>query len=608
MRVLCLDHTNTKHDENSDFIKTPLKPHQKTLLAAACNLEQGGFSVPQESECKKITTTIGVLCDKVGSGKSLVISSIIAESPYLKTSLPHEITFGGTISLSYTLKENPYAPINIILVPHTIIKQWSGYISKQTSFKFFIVNNAKTFELFCKNANSMIDEYDIMLISNTKYKKVLALWEESINKKCSRFIIDEADSIKITNFYPIDSHFTWLVTSSWQCLQNPYGSMRFANTEGQLSIHYNYDTGFVYRTYINPIQNTGFIKRLFTDLRKREFSGIVNNCIYLKNKDDYVDQSFALELPDIIKIICENPIAISILHNLVDPEIIKLLNAGNMQGAIEKMKCVKTGREHLLSLVTQDITNDIQNKQIEFDAKSKMVYASQKQKEESLQKIMVAIKELESKKKMLVSRIFDSNMCSICFDESDNTTLLNCCHSKYCFACISTWLTSKPSCPNCRSNVKKDNMIIISDKHDGGGGGGEAEKKKRKDKLDNLFDILLKRKKEGNMKCLIFSEYFTNYYSKLEDFLTDTGISFSYLKGSGASINSKLHAYRNGSLDCLLMNARHCGSGINLENTTDIIIYHSMSNELTQQVIGRAQRPGRTTKLKVWKLLYENEA
>ena len=55
-----------------------------------------------------------------------------------------------------------------------------------------------------------------------------------------------------------------------------------------------------------------------------------------------------------------------------------------MQGAIERMKCVKTGSENLLSLVTQDISNDIQNKQIEFEAKSKMIYSSSKQKKKLL--------------------------------------------------------------------------------------------------------------------------------------------------------------------------------------------------------------------------------
>lgn len=605
MSVICLDNSAPKLDENRDIVKIPLKPHQKTLLAASQILESGEFRVPVEGDCKKITTNLGVICDKVGSGKSLVINSIVAHNPYLKTTLPFGITFSATICLSYEFQEKPYAPINIIIVPHTIVKQWSTYISTQTTLNFFIINNAKTFKKFEESSEQMIEENHIMLVSNTKYKQVLDFWERNVNRKCSRLIIDEADSIKISNFYPIESHFTWIVTSSWECLQNPHGQIRFSNNRGELSTRYNYEQGFMYRTYINPIQNTGFIKRLFVDLRKKEFFKIVSNCIFLKNTDDFVDESFSLELPTIMDIICENPIAISILNDLVDPSIIKLLNAGNMQGAIERMKCVKTGKENLLSLVTQDISNDIQNKQIEFDAKSKMIYSSSKQKEETLLKIQSKIKELEMKKKMLVSRVSESNMCSICFDDSENPTLLSCCHAKYCFSCISTWLGSKPTCPNCRAPVTKDNMIIVTDSCQPEEGGAPA---KKKEKLDELFSILLKRKTEGNCKFLIFNEYFTNTYNdKLETFLNKNGITFSYLKGSTASINLKLKEYREGTLDCLLMNARYCGSGINLQNTTDIIIYHSMSKELTQQVIGRAQRPGRTSKLTVWNLLYENE-
>ena len=41
--------------------------------------------------------------------------------------------------------------------------------------------------------------------------------------------------------------------------------------------------------------------------------------------------------------------------------------------------------------------------------------------------------------------------------------------------------------------------------------------------------------------------------------------------------------------------------------TSDVIIYHRMSKDLETQIIGRAQRPGRTTSLKVHYLCYENE-
>ena len=52
---------------------------------------------------------------------------------------------------------------------------------------------------------------------------------------------------------------------------------------------------------------------------------------------------------------------------------------------------------------------------------------------------------------------------------------------------------------------------------------------------------------------------------------------------------------------------KNYGSGLNLENSTDLIIMHKMKPEYEEQVIGRAQRPGRKGVLNVWKILYENE-
>jgi hypothetical protein len=75
-------------------------------------------------------------------------------------------------------------------------------------------------------------------------------------------------------------------------------------------------------------------------------------------------------------------------------------------------------------------------------------------------------------------------------------------------------------------------------------------------------------------------------------------------------VNKKVREYKtigDDSIDCLLLNAEYCASGLNLENTTDIIITHKMSNEKMTQIVGRGQRPGRVGQLNVWKLYYETE-
>jgi hypothetical protein len=40
----------------------------------------------------------------------------------------------------------------------------------------------------------------------------------------------------------------------------------------------------------------------------------------------------------------------------------------------------------------------------------------------------------------------------------------------------------------------------------------------------------------------------------------------------------------------LLLNANYCANGINLENSTDIVLYHSMNKDTTTQIIGEQRR------------------
>ncbi len=122
--------------------------------------------------------------------------------------------------------------------------------------------------------------------------------------------------------------------------------------------------------------------------------------------------------------------------------------------------------------------------------------------------------------------------------------------------------------------------------------------------------ILKKLWEKKNKKLLVFSKY-DGSFKQIKDFLNDEGVNFSELKGSSNTISKTIKKYKSigesDSLDVILLNAKFFGCGLNLENTTDIFIYHNMGDCLTNQVIGRAQRPGRTSKLNVTKFCYENE-
>lgn len=127
------------------------------------------------------------------------------------------------------------------------------------------------------------------------------------------------------------------------------------------------------------------------------------------------------------------------------------------------------------------------------------------------------------------------------------------------------------------------------------------------DKLDKVgnLKILLTNRKPGS-KFLIFSNY-DNSFNDIHLTLAALNIKYAFLKGNGNVIKCMIDKYKSGDVDVLLVNTRHYGSGLNLENTTDIVMCHKFDSEIEKQVIGRAQRLGRTVPLNIWYFLYDNE-
>jgi SNF2 family DNA or RNA helicase len=124
------------------------------------------------------------------------------------------------------------------------------------------------------------------------------------------------------------------------------------------------------------------------------------------------------------------------------------------------------------------------------------------------------------------------------------------------------------------------------------------------DKYKNL-EILLKKRKVGS-KFLIFSSSDISFY-KVIPILHQLNIRYDFLKGNQYVINNMLNNYNNSNLDVLLVNATYYGAGLNIEKTSDIILFHRFDTQMEQQIIGRAHRLGREEELSVHYLLYENE-
>jgi hypothetical protein len=597
----------------NDQITIQLKEHQKTAINAMLEFEESGkvkfykkayienFNIIDESMhnyrfaynsfgkkkilkdmCFEIESNYGILADKIGSGKTFMTMGLIT---YRQIPIERERIL---CSSSYTCikYKDLDVPIktNLILVPHNLILQWklvfekcklkTYVISKRVDIEFLIwdrldfTNTSPDSDSVSSESNpelkfselNCIEYYDVLIISSTMFD---LFYENFTHTKWARIIIDEIVSIKLPPNLEFKCNFIWFLTAT------PSGIK------------------YVKKNYIRFLVSS--------------MSDNTTNNIIIKNNDDFVDES--MNLPNINQIIikCLTPKELKIIKDYVNSDIISMLNAGNIQDAIAKLNCNVETSDNILEVVTKKIKKELHNKKQELDYEQKRIPDDKKLHDERILKIVEKIKSLESQCAAIEERIqkMKEENCPICLCDIESPILIPCCNNIFCLGCI----TRCKTCPMCRSKIDLSTCIVINDTFK------PLIKSEIKsdnvlcNKVDNLISIL---KTKPNGKFLVFSNY-DRTFENINKKLTENNIKYSRLIGSNVVINNIIKRFESGEINIIMLNAINYGSGINLQMATDIIIYHELDLELETQVIGRAQRYGRTEPLNVYYLLNDNE-
>ena len=252
-----LDENSVRACQPTKIIRQ-LKDNQLTILNAAIVIEtteQIPIINTTGSVDEWYNTQVCIIADKVGAGKSLSILSIIANKPQIKYNM-ETYSYTNKINL-YKQPHYNYVGINVLVVPHGIFKQWEGYIKNDTTLNCCKVQLSK----HLKDNKSEYLSYDVVLVSSTQYNKFANLFDP--NDCISRLIFDEADSIKIPSCKQITACKYYFISASI----NELRSCR--------------------------VNNNGFIKTIFLQLKDcplKYFEKII-----LKNTDDFIEKSFALQ-------------------------------------------------------------------------------------------------------------------------------------------------------------------------------------------------------------------------------------------------------------------------------------------------------------------------
>lgn len=573
-----------------------LKQHQLCSLHRCIQIENGAIDdLPQYG---KAYSNIGILADKAGSGKSYVMLGLIAANYKPQNVMRNVNVFSEAIYIEYTSDTFEHVGINVIVCPFSIIDQWTHYIKTfDPETVFFVVNTNKGFLHYKSHIK---DPHSIVLVSSSFYHMVEKQFKV-MNVMVSRVIFDEADSALTKNARRLPSLFYWFVSASYNNVINPYPRyVATLNSQG---------TRYVNRLVSSGVCNNVFIKSLFGSLMRSlpHRDKVVLEKLIVKNSDSFVSNSFALPEIEEFYIRCVDTISELVNCMTTNQNIISCVNAGDLITAMSYLNRANKGDEtHIIDIMKDDLNKQLINCRLKIKYQSELIVHDTEAQTNKIEMLMSREEAIVLKINMMEERIKHGDLCTICYSNFTNKTVVRCCKNAFCFECICTWLQVRNTCPICKHELPDiHNDLFVIKKIDEASSSSDNNTSIIYKKQEALIKLVTHIKEiRANGKILVFSEYERPFMDVMPA-LDDMNINYGMLKGS--SLKGNIQRYKNTELDVLLINSKAFGSGINLENTTDIVIYHSFNKEIQSQVIGRAQRPGRTTPLKVWYLLNNSE-
>lgn len=556
-------------------LKIDLKQHQLSMIHAMKKMEASSISIGEND--MHIDTNVGVCGDDVGTGKSLSILGLISESKTIKQRMHYDMTT-NYFTVYQSTRQEPI-PANVIVVPHTVLKQWKKYIDTQTYLSYYEVS--KRVHLKCVSELQHIP--DIVLVSSSMYNSFA---ECNHRVYFRRVVFDEADTIRIPACKTLHSRFIWLLTSSLENILFPNG------------YYYVYSQHFprIVRKNVLGLKRNGFINDI---ARTISFSSLpVLRKLILKNNPEFAKETLGIQPPIKKYILCKTPAYMRIVTQGVQAQVLNFLNMGDIEAALQHLGCKRTTADQLIPAITDDIRERLEDVSAEISFVENLRNINPRQKETRL-------KDLVEKRNRLSERFtsiqedlanHEDKTCPICWDEYENPVCtLGCCNKMFCLSCV---LKCQSVCPMCRSVITKEKMTVVNNVPT-----PKEDSDDKKSKIENLADIL---SQNPNGKFLVFSNSDATF-DKLADVIAKLGMTHNKLYGNAGAIENRIKSFNDGKSQVLLLNPQHYGCGLNLEQTTDVIFFHRFETDMERQIIGRAQRYGRTSILNIHYLFYENE-
>jgi SNF2 family DNA or RNA helicase len=601
--------------ENPPSLKCKLHLHQSAIASRMETIEKELVSGVICDNGESLYSNYAILGDSVGVGKSLMVLAHIARLDTLPPLLNSSILNKNSSSNFFSIKSLTYNNLReagcLIIIPHTLFRQWSEYIETQTTLSNFCI--ARLSQIESTTFRQDIFKSKIVLVSNTSLKPFIKKCRDE-NIKWKRLFVDEADTIYMPGISireSIQTNFIWFITASWINLMYLNSNLYFDKTSVGALIDRQDISTYIKKHFKSRLKTNNYYYIEILRVRSQAFlrdiitvTHPLRSKIVLKCSEEYINKS--ISLPQLIKeiILCRSPISNSVLSNAVSSSMKQMLDAGDIEGALQSLGVKGKTANELIQTVTAMLKKDLTRLETTYQFKESIEYSSQAVKEASL----LSLKEKIAKVKQSIQSIEDriaslkDSACPICFEESSSLLITQCCSQGFCTPCLVASMAIKAACPLCRTpmNISSCSKLLV---HDVSNNEIIEEKGLFPTKSDALFNII---KSNPMGKFLIFSRY-DNPFDNLEHKLSELDVKVKHLKGNKDSIKLTLDKFESGQIQCLLLNSQFAGAGLNITAASHVILLHSMTHEEEKQILGRAYRVGREGALTFIKLLHDNE-
>jgi hypothetical protein len=607
-----------------------------------------------------------LLRDKIGAGKTYTTLGYLRAIRDEMISQTASTTLGSKLRRLFgnVVGSRQYG-VTIIVVPFNICEQWRNALVSMGGLEYMVISEYSAMMAIMLDG-SKIEKVDVILTVPLFLEMITNV---DTNIRYERLIIDEVSSCMnimpgINKIVQLAKYkYIWYISASIMQSAN-YSVIKTSLANDETTIHVSLPNDrlnlYIERTYmpeadehnINLTQILGDISVICADEFIRQAFILPDPVLAVYNiYNEYIEKLFPYILSD------------TDMGNITKQTYNKMVLSGSMP----VMEIART-IEDVIKIVCKDIVSEMDGL-VEYMAAAQIDTTKLGAREhaelymsgmEYDMRVRHHVKmkryiEIVGRFNELRERLVEANLCIICYESiGENhagTCVLKCCNNAICMECIVNLRKRDAGlkCPMCRTMYGLEELIVIMTNP------VVVNDQKQMDTLNNIAmlsyepgshqllsnDIVRQYKKEHpeakyintNDKMYIFEQLMNNImrtrgtearilvFSENENHISYlmsnyySNIRYENIMNCGSLdlITQLLRRYKardvvaDDYVQMLAVSSYMFGYGMNLENTTDVILMHIISDFQEKQIVGRAQRYGRTAPLNIWKIVYHNE-